>query len=157
MLALAAVLNGPVANAFLAVNSPKDRFRASVIDAIPIPVSLPAKLGELVEAYIALLGRADILTGAEDQLARLLAQVDATLLEAYDLPLRLERQLLAFFDGSERPVSHSWQHWDTVYPMPGLSLSERVSGRFNPGGDWVRKIFRPLPKDQLLLLRDYVA
>jgi len=64
----------------------------------------------MVGAYIALLGSADILTDAEDQLPRLLAQIDATLLEAYDLPLRLERQLLAFFDVSERPVSHSWQH-----------------------------------------------
>ena len=157
LLALTAVLNGPVANAFLAVNSPKDRFRASVIDAIPIPVSLPAKLGELVEAYVALLSSSDILSGTEDELPRMLAQIDATLLEAYDLPLRLERQLLAFFEGSERPVFHPWQHWDSLYPVPGLSLAERASGRFSPGGDWVRKIFQPLPQDQLSLLRDYVA
>jgi hypothetical protein len=157
LLALTAVLNGPVANAFLAVHSPKDRFRASVIDAIPIPIAMPAKLGELVDAYVALLDGTDILTGTEDQLPRLLAQIDATLLEAYDLPLPLERQLLAFFEGSERPVPHLWQHWDSLYPVPGLSLAERVSGRFSPGGDWVSKIFRPLPADQLSLLRDYGA
>ncbi|MBU2091569.1 MAG: hypothetical protein KKB63_13500, partial [Alphaproteobacteria bacterium] len=123
----------------------------------PIPISLPAKLGELVEAYVALLDSSDILNGAADQLPRLLAQIDATLLEAYDLPLRLERQLLAFFEDSERPVSHHWQHWDSLYPVHGLSLSERASGRFNPGGDWVRKIFQPLPEDQISVLRDYVV
>ena len=111
---MTAVLNGPVANAFLAVNSPKDRFRASVIDAIPIPAFLPAKLGELVGDYVARLNSAEILTRPDDQLQRLLAQIDATLLEAYDLPLRLERQLLAFFEGSERPLPHSWQHWDSL-------------------------------------------
>ena len=157
LLALSGVLNGPVANAFLAVNSPKDRFRASVVGDIPMPVSLSVKLEELVHNYVALVQAPPILAGADNELTRLLAQIDAAVLEAYDLPLRLERQLLAFFEGSERPVPHGWQHWDNLYPVPGLNLAERVSGRFRPGGDWVRKIFQPLPEDQLSLLRDYVA
>ena len=44
-----------------------------------------------------------------------------------------------------------------AYPVPGLSLAERLSGRFNAEGDWVGKIFKPLPKEQVSLLRDYVA
>lgn len=154
---LCGVLNGPVANAFLAINSPKDRFRASVVGNVPIPALLPAKLTELVGRYIELLRTPPILGDDDAQLARLLAQIDAAVLEAYDLPLRLERQLLAFFEGSERPVAHPWKHWNVAYPVPGLSLAERLSGRFNAGGDWVGKIFKPLPKEQVSLLRDYVA
>lgn len=154
---LCGVLNGPVANAFLAINSPKDRFRASVVGNVPIPALLPAKLTELVGSYIELLRTPPILGDDDAQLARLLAQIDAAVLEAYDLPLRLERQLLAFFEGSERPVAHPWKHWNVAYPVPGLSLAERLSGRFNAGGDWVGKIFKPLPKEQISLLRDYVA
>lgn len=157
LAALCGVVNGPVANAFLAINSPKDRFRASVIGDIPIPATLPAKLAELVGRYVELLRAPPILGDIDEQLARMLTQIDAAVLEAYDLPLRLERQLLAFFEDSGRPVAHSWAHWDNRYPVPGLSLAERLSGRFNADGDWVGKVFQPLPEDQIALLRDYGA
>ncbi|UIJ72399.1 class I SAM-dependent DNA methyltransferase [Aurantimonas sp. HBX-1] len=157
LAALGGVLNGPVANAYLAINSPKDRFRTSVVGSVPIPALLPAKLTDLVGSYLELLRNPLILGDVDTRLAGLLSQIDAAVLEAYDLPLRLERQLLAFFEGSERPVAHPWTHWNAAYPMPGLSLAERLSGRFNAGGDWVGKIFKPLPKEQALLLRDYVA
>ncbi|HEV7253788.1 MAG TPA: N-6 DNA methylase [Mesorhizobium sp.] len=157
LAALCGVLNGPVANAYLAVNSPKDRFRAEVVGDIPIPSSLPAKLAELIDSYVTLLRKPPMLRDVDAQLARLLTQIDAAILEAYDLPLRFERQLLAFFEGAERPVPHPWKHWDAAYPMPGINLAERLSGRFNAGGDWVSRIFKPLPEDQASLLRDYVA
>jgi len=157
LAALCAILNGPVANAYLAINSPKDRFRAAVVGDIPIPVSLSPKLTEMVGSYVELLLTPPILGDVDARLARLLAQIDAAVLEAYDLPLRLERQLLAFFQGSERPVTHPWMHWDAAYPVPGLSLAERLSGRFNASGNWVGRIFEPLPEEQVSLLRDYVA
>ncbi len=128
-----------------------------MVGDIPIPATLPAQLAELVSRYVELLRAPPILGDADEQLAHLLAKVDAAVLEAYDLPLRLERQLLAFFEGSPRPVAHPWDHWNNRYPAPGLTLAERLSGRFNAAGDWVRKIFQPLPEDQIALLRDYVA
>jgi hypothetical protein len=157
LFALAAVLNGPVANAFLAVNSPKDRFRVAVVRDIPVPVSLPRKLEELAEDYVTQVNTASIFGPADQDLSSLLAQIDAEVLKAYDLPLKLERQLLAYFEGSDRPVAHPWSHWDKSYPTPGLSLAERLSGRFNAGGDWVKQVFRPLPEDEVNLLRDYGA
>ena len=93
----------------------------------------------------------------DDDLPILLAQIDAEVMKAYDLPLKLERQLLAYFDGSDRPVAHEWKHWNESYPVPGLSLAERLSGRFNAEEDWVRKVFQPLPQSEIDLLRDYVA
>lgn len=157
LFALSAVLNGPVANAFLAMNSPKDRFRVSVVRNIPIPTLLPKKLAELAEEYITRVGANSFFENSDDDLSVLLAQIDAEVMKAYDLPLKLERQLLAYFEGSDRPVAHAWNHWDESYPIPGLSLAERLSGRFNAGGDWIRKVFQPLPQSEIDLLRDYVA
>jgi len=157
LFALSAVLNGPVANAFLAMNSPKDRFRVSVVRDVPIPGSLPKTLTELAEEYITRVNAASIFDHTDGDLAVLLAQIDAEVMRAYDLPLKLERQLLAYFEGSDRPVAHAWKHWNDSYPVPGLSLAERLSGRFNAGGDWVKKVFQPLPQSEIDLLRDYVA
>ena len=157
LFALSAVLNGPVANAFLAMNSPKDRFRVSVVRDVPIPGSLPKTLTELAEEYITRVNAASIFDHTDGDLAVLLAQIDAEVMRAYDLPLKLERQLLAYFEGSDRPVAHAWKHWNDSYPVSGLSLAERLSGRFNAGGDWVKKVFQPLPQSEIDLLRDYVA
>jgi hypothetical protein len=157
LLALAAIMNGPVANAFLAVNSPKDRFRVSVLRDVPLPKSIPTKLAELAGEYTELLTRQTIFENSGEDLSLLLTKIDAEVIRAYDLPLRLERQLLAYFEGSERPVEHAWRHWNDAYPVPGLSLAERLSGRFDPRGDWVKQVFRPLPESEVALLRDYVA
>lgn len=157
MLALSAVLNGAVANAFLAIHSPKDRFRTKVVEDIPVPITLPAKIGELVAAYQTMLQNWGPLADKDAQLGQLLTEIDSAVLEAYDLPLRLERQLLTFFKDAERPLVHPWQHWDSAYPMPGLSLAERISGRFKASGDWVQSVFRPLPQQELIFLRDYLA
>ena len=153
LLALSAVLNGPVANAFIAVHSPANRIRASAIEQIPIPPSLPNQLADLVAEYSALLAAPKALRENDERLAALLTQIDATVLEAYDLPPRLERQLLEYFQGAERPVAHPWAHWDITDPMPGLRLAERVSGRFRPNGDWIAEVFRPLPEREAVLLR----
>lgn len=157
LIALSAVINGPVANAFLAINSPKDRFRVSVVRDIPIPASIPEKLTELTEQYVEMSNTTSIFNNTDEDQSALLAKIDAEVMNAYDLPLKLERQLLAYFEGSDRPVAHSWKHWDETYPIPGLSLAERLSGRFNPSGDWVSTVFQPLPENEISLLRDYVT
>lgn len=157
LLSYCAIINGPVANAFLAVHSPRDRFRSSVVARIPFPASVPVDLPKLVRDYLVLLADQRPLVDSEPELVRLLAAIDAAVLEAYDLPLKLERQLLSYFRDSERPVPHAWKHWDDLYPVQGLSLAERVSGRFNPTDGWVAKLFRPLPDNEVTLLRDYVA
>jgi hypothetical protein len=157
LVAFCAVVNGPVANAFAAISSPKRGFRASVVGDIPIPTLLPGKLAELAGRYLELLHAPPMSGDIAEQPAHLLAQIDAAVLAAYDLPFRLERQLLAFFENAERPVAHPWAHWDVGYPAPGLNLAERLSGRFNPAGGWVEEVFQPLPADQIAAFRDYVG
>jgi hypothetical protein len=102
-----------------------------------------------------LLTGADLLTDRDARLRELLDEIDARVLAAYDLPPRLERDLLDYFGSAERPVAHDGSNWNLRYPTPGLTLVERLSGRFRPGRNWVGKLFKPLPPKEAELLRSY--
>ena len=51
--AIVALLNGPVINAFLTEHSFDKRFRIGMLERAPIPVSIPAMLGDLARSYTA--------------------------------------------------------------------------------------------------------
>lgn len=152
--ALAAIINGPVANAYVALHSPAKGIRISAVRAIPMPETLP-DVAALVADYRRLLLSAELLGDRDEQLRDLLVEIDARVLAAYDLPPRLERELLDYFGAAERPVAHSWLNWNTLYPTPGLTLVERLSGRFQPRRAWVSELFKPLPSKEAELLRTY--
>jgi hypothetical protein len=155
LLALSAVLNGPVANAFVALHSPSNRFRALAVQQIPIPSSFPSGISELVAEYSAQVNKPRAL---DDQyLGTLLSQIDAIVLKAYDLPPRLERDLLEYFRGSHRPVAHSWQHWFPEEFKPFIPLHRYLSDEYKIAtSGWVNELFRPLPKDEAAALREYM-
>lgn len=153
-LAFVAILNGPVASGFLAAHSPAKGIRIGDMKNIPIPSALPSDAAELVINYGQRL-RNLTTTGSEDEMEEILTRIDAAVLGAYDLPARLERQLLDYFRDSNRPVAHAWRHWDERIPVPGLTLAERISGRFRPHGAWILDVFKPLPADEADLLRNY--
>ena len=157
LLASVAVLNGPVANAYLATHSPASRLRISVVEQIPMPIKTLPHLENLVEEYVRHLDESGIPTVSYEHLETLLTQIDAEVLRAYGLPWRLERQILDYFCNVERPVAHSWRHWNIQYPTPGLTLFERVSGRFSERGSWIHEVFQPLPIREADLLRTYGA
>ena len=154
LLTLAAVLNGPVANAFIATHSPAKGIRISALKEVPLPSTTPLRVDKLVVEYVQCLQAS---SATEGRLQEILTLIDAAVLEAYDLPPRIEQQLMDFFRGSERPVAHPWQHWDERNPAPGLTLAERVSGRFRPHGSWILDVFQPLPADEAERLRTYGA
>jgi hypothetical protein len=149
LFCFAAVLNGPLANAFIAVHSPAKGIRSRAIEQIPIPSVLVPNLASLVSDYL------DRLSDGEIQLGEMLTRIDAAVLASYDLPPRLERELLEFFHDANRPVAHSWQHWNTAYPNPALRLCERLSGRFHPKAGWLLDVFRPLPAAEAEQIRKY--
>ena len=156
LLTLVAVLNGPVANAFLATHSPAKGIRISAVEQVPIPSTLPCHADKLVAEYLRCIEesrRSDAADDGESQ--ELLTRIDAAVLGAYDLQPRLERELLEFFRGAERPVAQAWQHWDAHSPTAGLTLAERASGRFRPQGSWILDVFQPLPGDEAERLRTY--
>lgn len=154
LAALAAIVNGPVANAYLAVHSPAKGTRISAVNAIPMPASLP-DVGELVASYRQLLTGTELLGDRDARLRELMIEIDARVLASYDLPLRLESDLLEYFGPAERPVAHDWCNWNLLYPTPGLTLAERLSGRFRPGKGWVGDLFKPLPAREAELMRTY--
>lgn len=154
LAALAAIVNGPVANAYLAVHSPAKGIRISAVNAIPMPPALP-DVAELVAEYRRLLTGAKLMSDRDARLRELLVEIDARVLASYDLPPRLEHELLDYFGTAERPVAHDWSNWNLIYPTPGLTLAERLSGRFRPGRNWVGNLFQPLPAEEADLLRVY--
>ena len=158
--AWAAVVNGPVANAFIANHCPAKGIRLSALRALPVPRELPVNTIPVIEEYQSLFSPAGFRLGADDEqkATALLNQIDALVLKAYDLPPRLERGLLEFFRFARRPTLHPWQHWLPDDFGPALPLYEYLSGDYaKMAGNWVLDVFTPLPPEEAALLRDYLS
>jgi hypothetical protein len=146
-----ALLNGPIANAFVYSVATKRHIIRSDLLRLPIPRRAGDWMGAIIsasEAYIASAkGQGGILKTQPDPgmvKARLLA-MDAAVLQAYDLPPRLERQVLDLFSGVQRRgVGCTFNGY---YP-PGLSaflpLHLILSDRFQrAGADMTADRFKP--------------
>lgn len=97
--ALAAVINGPVVNAFLSEHSFDKRFRIAKLEDAPIPPELPAELGKLSREY----ATAAAHDASSPALADRLAAIDALILDAYGLS-EADQAALHSLMGEERPV-----------------------------------------------------
>lgn len=155
LLAFAAILNGPVANGFLSTHAQGWGVRISSLRKIPIPQPLPVRAGELVREYCSLISAQSISGRSEQRAADLLTQIDAAVLDSYDLPLRVERELLDYFRNENRPIAHDWPHWAENALVPGLTLAEHITHELESQGGWVHKVFTPLPDDEADALREY--
>jgi hypothetical protein len=100
---LAAVLNGPLAAAFVGVREDKIHIRSrDILKKIPLPKLDKGDillLDSLVDQYVQLRGG-----DRASQEKSLLLKSDAFVLDGYGLSPRLERVLLDYFRGYERPV-----------------------------------------------------
>jgi hypothetical protein len=155
--ALAALLNSPVGAAFIATHSPPDRIRVSAVRSVPVPMIFPIELDNLVDRYCEAARSPDGLffSVAEANLQALLDEIDGLVMQAFDLPPKLERTVLTYFRGAQRPTIHPWQSW----PAGTLSLASSGSGIrratvARAGGSWITDIFKPLPKAEAALLRE---
>jgi hypothetical protein len=155
---LMAVLNGPLANAFATVFTSDQRYRLTTLRNIPVPNHLPPEIGEMVAAYVEQVSQAALTFNGDAALQRLLAEIDGAVLASYALPVRLERELLRFFEGARRPVAHAWEAWPELEAAPGLSLAEALAGnRERFSGNWVRSVFQPLPQSEADALRAFIG
>jgi hypothetical protein len=146
--ALAAVLNGPIANAYMADHSTEKRFRIRALLNVPLPASLPPELGDLAREYAALVKERTLFAG-DERLSSLLDQIDSSVLDAYDLSPRMTRALLASFTGSGRPIAHKWDPWSVSLDDPAMSLKEIRSGLLERArGNWPQQRLKPLPSDE---------
>lgn len=134
VVVISAILNSPVANAFIAAREGKTDIPLKTLGLIPIPVVLPSHrtaLHDLVTRYQASLTPALFASrlGSQDDPERLLKEIDATILNAYRFPPRLERQLLDYFRGEERPVAHAFGDYFPPDFEVFLSLAEYLDPR----------------------------
>jgi hypothetical protein len=112
----------------------------------------------MTATYIGRLSQAPLSFDGDTALQRLLAEIDGAILASYALPVRLERELLRFFEGARRPVAHAWEGWPGLCAAPGLSLAETLAGnREQFRGNWVKSVFEPLPQSEADALRAYIG
>ena len=106
---LAAVLNGPVANAFVSTREAKRHVRVQTLKDLPVPEFDQTQqqiIATMVRQYSE--ARHLWLSGqlaedeAHERCSQLLRSIDAEVLRAYDLPPRIERMLLDYFAGHPR-------------------------------------------------------
>jgi hypothetical protein len=107
-LALWAILNSPLANAFAYCHLGKRDVLVGTMRRMPVPEwssAHAAMIEQTAMRYRALATSAGPLyepAATPDGIRQALLEMDAAVLRAYDLPPRLERQLLDLFTGVER-------------------------------------------------------
>jgi len=146
---LAAILNGPVANAFVATREGKRDVKIRTLREIPLPDLLPEekhRVRVLVSQYLECVGSLRSPPDHENA-SELLRGIDAALLRGYGLPPRLERQVLDFFRGERRPTPFDFGDYfppdfESYVPLH-LYLSDQYR-RSNAAS--VRAAFERLPR-----------
>ncbi|NLE36555.1 MAG: SAM-dependent DNA methyltransferase, partial [Pirellulaceae bacterium] len=127
-IVIAAILNGPVANAYVACRENKLDIRKTTLQGIPVPnltATQVQSLSRAVDTYQELWSDGcSVLKPADfaDRARRALLEIDATLLRAYDLPPRLERELLDFFRGFKRRVPFDFTEYFPANFGPSIPL-----------------------------------
>jgi hypothetical protein len=108
VLVLWALLNSPVANAFAYTHSMKRQILVGTMRKMPIPATRADHFSRLRSAALTYLDLTNQLHGfmrlqpSEANIRSALLSLDAEVLKLYDLPPRLERQLLNLFERVER-------------------------------------------------------
>ncbi len=153
---LAAVLNGPVANAYVATREEK-RVPIETLELIPTPRFAPSQrqaISDLVRDYLAAIEYDRLATAPDfDAADGLLRQIDATVLQAYDLPPRLERELLDFFNGAEREVPFRFKDYFPANFAPCFCLADYLSPEFRQSTAQAFKRRREPPAEVMKSLR----
>lgn len=160
---LAAILNGPLANAFVTEHATEQHFTNVMLASMPLPRRLDvAAVREAVREYEAALDeKMRTLLSADDsdrRLNGLLVWIDALVLDGYDLPPRLERQLFAYFGGRKRPVLHDFEGWLPDDLKGYVPLHEWLIRDHEPNrGAWVLDVFKPAPAEENDALSRYLV
>ena len=103
-----AILNSPVANAYAFCHSGKRDILVGTMRKMPVPRWSSTRAAHIEQAamrYCTLAtspGQLFDATATPEGIKQAILELDASVLRAYDLPVRLERQLLDFFRGAER-------------------------------------------------------
>ena len=123
-----AILNGPVANAFVATREGKIDVTIETLKSVPMPILSSVScqhLRTLVASYQKLSNCS--INREIDEAEGILKRIDAVILNGYDLPPRLERKLLDYFRFQNRPTSHRFGEYFPEDCEFYISLSQYLS------------------------------
>lgn len=129
---IAAILNSPVANAFVATREGTRDITAQVLKLIPVPKFSRItrdKLHDLVSRYEACINTIPLNRREDPEL--LLKNIDALVVSAYRIPPRLERMLLDYFNANERKVAHPFHDYFPASLDMFVHLSEYLDEKFS--------------------------
>ncbi|HVA51801.1 MAG TPA: N-6 DNA methylase [Pirellulales bacterium] len=124
---LAAILNNPLANAF-AYGREGQALSRRDLEKLPVPKlseSLRSDTDKAVAVYLEAVS-----THRWEAAEIALRQIDAIILRAYDLPPRLERELLDLFRGEARPLPFKFGDYFPESFTPSVPLWMYVSEEF---------------------------
>jgi hypothetical protein len=131
---IAAMLNGPIANAFISTLEGKIDITAGTLRQLPIPNFSPATIAELknlTEEYAEATRKEPFVRQADFASAdALLRRIDAVVLQAYNLSGRSERELLDFMSDPPRQVPFPFARYFPLDFQPTISLSHFLSTEF---------------------------
>ncbi len=131
---LAAILNGPIANAYVATREGGRHVQKRTLLGIPIPdlhADRDEAISSLVRRYTEV--RSQWLAGnpadeaARDTCGSLLRLIDAEVLRAYDLSPRTERALLNYFSDQPRPGPVSFNEYFPNWFKPHIPWHRYLS------------------------------
>lgn len=131
---LAAILNSPIANAFIAERESHRYIRKETLEDLPMPTASNSQIVQivsLVDEYTN--ARTDWLHGkitpneAKVRCYSALQEIDAAILRAYDLSPRAEKQLLDYFYGERRVTPFEFTHYYPQGFKPFISWTQFIS------------------------------
>lgn len=120
---LAAILNSPVANAFVFTHGSPRHITIHVLKQIPVPhftQTQAGRLRQLVKRYLS----------QPSDPTRILMEIDSIVLDGYRMPARLERKLLDFFRNENRPIAESFPNYFPTDDDTLFNLSDYISPVF---------------------------
>jgi hypothetical protein len=128
---LAAVLNSPLANAFVATREGNRDITAEVLRLIPVPKfsrTLADHIRGLVHRYEESINI--LMIHSPEDPERLLKKIDAAVMGAYRMPPRLERAALDYFNDNDRRVGHPFHNYFPATLDIFVHLSEYLDDKF---------------------------
>ncbi|MDQ3702996.1 MAG: hypothetical protein M3442_19045 [Chloroflexota bacterium] len=168
---LAAIVNGPVANAFVSTSRTSRANRIETLNRIPIPrlnSDTMSAIGVAVADYRRerfrwlAWQRSPVDTGRREDEATVellcrqaLYRIDAAVLAAYDLAPRVERELLDFFAGHRRPGPVAFQRYYPDNFRPALPWRMLITGELERAS--ARQTLQRLPVLHEVAVSEMVA
>lgn len=134
---LAAILVGPVANAVIGLQITSRGNQKRVVAGVPVPGLTSAQMESIAALVREYQGNRErwlknprVADVTEEACRRLLLEIDAAVLAGYDLPPRLEREVLNRFAGKPRPGPVQFEGYYPPDFVPAIPLRRYLSTEY---------------------------